>query len=208
MKTLFPSVVLSLAASVLGTPASLHAQISPSGPTPTSPADTGGYVVVDAGPHHRIWQRPDYVTAGDLGKSIADRYRYVELATFLNYRGADGAWHESQETFSILPDGSGAVALQGNYQVFAPADIYEGSINITLPSGEILRTRPLAISYFDGTNNFLIAELTNSVAQLSGDGRTVTWPSAFTDFQVNLVANYRRGAFECDIVFLAQPPAP
>ena len=165
------------------------------------------YVVVDRDANSRTWAST-VAEQTPFGDTVYHTNYIHELATGMHYRGTNGDWLESQEVFTILPDGSGAVANQGPYQVFAPADIYQGVIAVTLPSGEVLHTRPVGISYYDGTNNILIAELTNSVGQLSPDGSQVTWPSAFTDFKADLVATYRRGSFECDLVFREQPPAP
>ena len=167
----------------------------------------GPWTIVDRDANSRTWTAT--ITEESPSGGTTYRTNYVqELATGMHFKGPSGEWQESQETFSILPDGSGAVAQNGPYQVFAPSDIYEGTINITLPSGEVLKTRPVGISYFDGTNNILIAELTNSIGQLSADGKTVTWASAFSDFAADIVATYHKGYFECDLIFREQPPTP
>ncbi|HWV99696.1 MAG TPA: hypothetical protein VNZ64_08400 [Candidatus Acidoferrum sp.] len=182
------------------------ATLDPGGPAIASPLSSQ-YTIIDRGPNSRTWAST-VVESVAFGGTITRTNLVYELATGMHYMGTNGQWLETQESFTILPDGSGAVALQGPYQVFAPADIYDGVIAVTLPSGEVVHTRPVAISYFDGTNNVLIAELTNSIGQLAADGRSVTWPSAFTDFKADLVATYNRGSFECDLVFRAQPPDP
>lgn len=165
------------------------------------------YRVVDRGPNSRTWAATVAETT-PFGDTIYHTNLVYELATGMHYRDANGNWQETQEKFTILPDGSGAEALEGPYQVSAPADIYQGAITITLPSGQVLQTRPVAISFAEGTNNFLIAELTNSIGVVSADGSSITWPSAFTDIKADLVATYRRGSFECDVVFRESPPDP
>jgi hypothetical protein len=126
----------------------------------------------------------------------------------MHYRGTNGALLESREEFSVLPDHSAAVALRGQHRVYAPASLYDNAVAITLPSGEILRTRPIAISYADGTNNVLVAEITNSTAQLSPDHCKVLWPGCFTDIDASIVLVNRRHGAECDLVIHSAPPPP
>lgn len=146
-------------------------------PSPPQPNNAPGtspssrtYAIVDRGPNSRTWASTVTEITSQGGTLIRTNLIY-ELATGMHYRDTNGVWQQSQELFTVLPDRSGAVAVQGPYHAYVPADIYEGVIGITLPSGEVIHTRPVSISYFDGTNNVLIAELTNSTAQLSLDGR-------------------------------------
>jgi hypothetical protein len=71
-------------------------------------------------------------------------HRYTELATGMHYQ-KDGQWVESKEQIDILPQG-GAAALQGQHQVYFPADIYNGVLEVVTPDGRHLKSRPLAVS--------------------------------------------------------------
>jgi hypothetical protein len=121
------------------------------------------------------------------------------------FTNSSGQLTESVEQISILPAG-GAVANQGRHTVSFPADIYNGVLQVTTPDGLILSSRPLGISYDDGSNTVFIATLTNSTGVLVSSNQIV-YPNAFAaDFKADLVMTYRRGGFECDLVFRTQPP--
>ena len=133
-------------------------------------------------------------------------HRYTELATGLNYTNASGQLTESKEQITIQP-GGGAAATQGRHKVFFPADIYNGVIEVVTPDGKHLKSRPLGVSYDDGSNTVFIATLKNAQGYLTSSNQ-VTYRDAFTGFKADLVCTYRRGGFECDLVFRQQPPTP
>jgi hypothetical protein len=173
----------------------------------TAFAQPADYSIVSRDLHSRTWARQVAITNA-LGRVITRTNCIQELASGMHYRGTNGALLESREDFVVLPDHSAAVAWRGQHKVYAPASLYDSAVAITLPTGEILRTRPIAISYADGTNNVLIAEITNSAAQLSPDHCKVIWPSCFTDIDADIVlVNHRHGA-ECDLVIHSPPEAP
>ncbi len=172
---------------------------------PTAGASTP-YSVVERGPNHRVWERMTYET-GPMGKAVPKVHRYTELATGMHYQ-QDGQWVETKEKISVLPAGFGAAATNGPHQVYFPPDIYSGVIKMVTTDGQQLHSRPLGISYFDGTNSVMIAELTNSIGQILPSGNQVIYTNAFTDFAADLVCTYRKAGFECDLVFREQPPAP
>src|ERR1035437_1222330 len=132
-------------------------------------------------------------------------HRITELATGMNYQ-QNGQWMESKEQITILPTG-GAAAVQGRHKVYFPADIYNGVLEVVTPDGRHLKSRPLGVSYDDGSNTVFIATLKHSQGWLTSSN-TVTYRDAFTGFKADLVCTYRRGGFECDLVFRQQPPTP
>ncbi len=164
------------------------------------------YSIVERGPDYRVWEQVTYKT-GPTGNAVTKVHRYTELATGMHYQ-QDGQWVETKEEIGILPSGLGAAATNGPYQVYFPPDIYSGVIELVTTDGQHLRSRPLGIGYFDGTNSVLIAEQTNSIGQILSSGNQVIYPNAFTDFAADLVCTYRKGGFECDLVFREQPPGP
>ena len=68
-------------------------------------------------------------------------------------------------------------------------------------------SRPLGLSYFDGTNSILIAELTNSIGVVVGSNQVI-YPDAFTDFKADLRYTYTKAGFEQDVILQEQPPTP
>jgi len=177
----------------------IHAQSSGS----TQPQDTP-YAVVQRDANSRVWERMTYEQSPS-GEIISHVRRYTELATGLHYQ-KNGQWLESKEEIDVLPTG-GASATQGSYQVYFPGDIYQGQLELVTPDGQHLHSRPMGISYDDGSNTVLIAQLKDSVGQLVSSNQVI-YPDAFTDFKADLVCTYRRSGFESDVVFRDQPPGP
>ena len=163
-------------------------------------AQTGGYSVTERGPDWKVLQK----TTVENGTNRI--HRYVELATGLNYTNAYGQLVEAKEQITIQP-GGGAAAVQGRHKVYFPGNIYNGVLEVVTPDGRHLKSRPLGISYDDGSNSVFIATLKSAVGYLTSSN-TVTYRDAFTGFKADLVCTYRRGGFECDLVFRQQPPTP
>lgn len=161
--------------------------------------------ILERGPNHRKVQHVSWQTNA-TGQLAARTNTYTELATGMHYR-KNGQWQEAKEEIRILPTG-GAAATKGQHQVYFPPDIYEGVIETVTADGKRLKSRPLGISYFDGSNSVLIAELTNSVGQVLPSGNQVIYTNCFTDFAADLICTYRKSGFESDLVFRGQPPGP
>ena len=49
-----------------------------------------------------------------------------------------------------MPNGT-AQAIDGQHQAYFPGDIYNGEIELVTPDGTQLHSRPMGLSYFDGT---------------------------------------------------------
>jgi hypothetical protein len=203
MKIPWFAVVL-LASTVIGTQAQVASATAPAVVKPSGlPAPTP-YAVVSRDAHSRVWERTAY-ELGPSGQAIPRKKHYTELATGLHY-WANGQWVESKEEIDILP-GGGAVATKGQHQAYFPGDIYQGDIELVTPDGKQLRSRPVGLSYDDGTNTVLIAVLTNSVGQLAGPNQVV-YPDTFTGLKADLRYTYTKGAFEQDVVLREQPLTP
>jgi hypothetical protein len=167
-------------------------------PPPTSPQ------VASQDANSRVWQWQTY-EAGLNGKIIPHIHSYTELATGLNHR-VNGQWVEAKEEIDLQPDGS-AAATNGQHQVYFPSDIYNGQIELVTPDGKHLKSRPVGLSYDDGTHTVLLAALTNSIGQLVGANQ-VLYTNAFTGFDADLLYTYQRSGFEQDVILREQPPAP
>lgn len=162
------------------------------------------YMVVARDGDSKILERYTFETAPD-GKLVPKKHRLVEMAGGLNYLN-NGQWTDSKEEIDIQSDGT-AAATQGQHQVYFPSDIYSGVIKMVTPDGQVLQSRPVGISYDDGNNTVLIAELKDSAGELLEPNKVI-YPDAFTGFKADLVCTYHKNGFECDVVFREQPPAP
>jgi len=178
-------------------------QQTSSSPASNVPSPTP-YAVVNRDANSSIWEQTTYERSPS-GEVVSRKHSYTELATGLNYL-KDGQWVESKEEIDIQPDGT-ACATQGQHQAYFPGDIYEGQIELVTPDGQHLKSRPLGLSYDDGTNTVLIAELTNSVGYLVGSNQVI-YPDAFTGFKADLLYTYTKAGFEQDVILRQQPPAP
>ena len=139
-------------------------------------------MVVSQDGNSRVWER---TTTEDVvnGKAVLKKHHYMKLCDGVNFW--DGhQWNESKEDINILPDGSGAEAVQGQLQAFFPSDIYEGVIRLVTADGKILQSRPVGLSYDDGSNTVMIAELTNSVGIVNSN--EVIYQNAFTGLAAEL----------------------
>ena len=158
------------------------------------------YAVVERGPDWRVWESTNIINGTNAV------HRYTELATGIHYRDSSGQWAESREEISILPQG-GAAAVFGRHQVYFPADIGSGVLEVVTPDGRVLQSRPLGVTYDDTKNTVFIGVLTNSVGWQTASNQ-VTYRDCFTGIHADLVCTYRRGWFECDLVIREKPPAP
>jgi RHS repeat-associated protein len=164
------------------------------------------YAIVSRDANSQVWQSTVY-EQGLSGQVVTHNQQYTELASGLNYKDpATDQWVPSQEVINILPDGSGA-ATNGQHQAYFPGNIYNGVITLITPDGTQLQSRPIGLSYSDGTNTVLIAALTNSVGELISSNQ-VLYPDAFVGVKADLLYTYTIGGFEQDIIIQEQPPTP
>ncbi len=167
------------------------------------PPDTA-YAVVERGANHRVWEKMSY-EVGPNGSVLPVKHHYTELATGLNC-WQNGQWVESEEKIVVLPDGS-AAATNGQHQVYFPADIYHGVIELVTPDGRHLHSQPVGVCYGDGTNSYLIGILTNSVGQIISSNQ-VLYPNAFGSLPADLLYTYTKEGLEQDIILRKQPQVP
>lgn len=171
----------------------------------TLPAATP-YAVVSRDANSAVWQwtRYEQMPNGTIGPQL---HRYVELATGLNHF-VNGQYVPSSEEIDLSPDGSSAVATNGQHQVYFPGDIYNGVIKLVTPDGQTLESQPIGLSYFDGSNSVLLAVVTNSTGEILTSGNQVMYTNAFAGLNADLLYTYTRAGFEQDVILLEQPPDP
>jgi uncharacterized protein YegL len=154
----------------------------------------------------RVWQKIIRITDAQGNITYQTNNAYTELATGLN-RLVNGKWVASKEEIDISADGNSALATNGQHQAYFPGDIYNGQIELATPDGKQLFSRPVGLSYFDGKNSVLIAELTNSTGEVVGNNQVI-YTNAFTDFGADIRYTYTKAGFEQDIILREQPPTP
>ena len=162
------------------------------------------YAVVGKDANSSVWEQTVY-ELDPSGNLVPKLHSYTEVATGLHYQ-QNGQWLDSKEEIDIQPNGT-ASATQGQHQAYFPGDIYQGQIEQVTPDGVQLYSQPVGLSYFDGTNSVLIAELTNSIGQVLGANQVI-FTNAFTGFAADLVYTYTKAGFEQDVVLREQPPTP
>ena len=178
--------------------------------TPTTAASQGNvpaptdYQIVQQDGNSRVWQREIY-EQGPNGQIIARPHQFTELATGLNHL-VNGQFIPSTEEIDILSDGT-AAATNGQHQVFWPADILEGEIQLVTADGKLIKSQPVGLGYDDGSNTVLIAVLTNSIGQLVGSNQVI-YTNAFAGLNADLIYSYTRSGLEQDVVLREQPPTP
>lgn len=145
----------------------------------SSSAQSGGYTITERGPDWKVMQKTEVVNG------ITNVHRYTELATGMHYTNASGQLVESKEQITILPNG-GAAATQGRHKAYFPSDIYNGVLEVITPDGRHLKSRPLGVSYDDGSNTVFIATLKHAQGYLTSSNQ-VTYRDAFTDFKADLI---------------------
>jgi len=120
-----------------------------SGNAPTPPPPTP-YSVVQQDANSQVWERTVY-ELGPSGEAIPTKHSYTELATGLNHL-VNGQWVASKAEIDLSPDGNSAAATNGQHQAYFPGDIAQGVIELDTPDGLKLQSRPIALSYDDGSN--------------------------------------------------------
>ena len=148
MKTNRESVLLLTLLLVLGS--QLGAASQDLATTPASPSTNdatapslASYSIVARTSNSRTWEWTPSIASpfsGTIsGKAVTNKHRYVELATGLYYPGQNSTWQPSTETISLLPAAVGGAATNAPHNVFFPADIYNGWIQILCASDHIVR---------------------------------------------------------------------
>jgi len=162
------------------------------------------YAITVQDANSRVWQRTDYAMSPS-GGVVTNTHSYTEICSGLNHL-VSGKWLESNDRIDILPNGT-AVATNGQFSATFPGNIYPGQIEVVTPDGQHLKSRPLALAYFDGTNTVVIAELTNSIGVVVGNDQVV-YPNSFSGLKVDVQYYYSKSGFEQNIVLKEQPPTP
>jgi hypothetical protein len=200
--------VLLAAALCVGAMCAFRGQTAES-ESPSAETDAAGalrsttYQVGERGPHHRVWHKVVCVQDESGLPVFSTNRAFIELGSGLHVQ-RNGILVEAHEEIAILPEG-GAAATNGQHQVYFPTDLYAGAVQLFTPDGKVLIFRPTLLSFFDGSNSVLLAELTNSTGYVSGN--QATYPGAFSEI-ADVRYRYTKAGFEQDIIVRRQLPPP
>ena len=187
--------VVALLASVL----SLHGQTSLG-------LSRSPYVVVERGPHHRVWQSVSS-ESGPSGETLWSTNSYVELETGACYQ-ENGQWVDASEGIEIHPDG--AIAQHTQHKViFAPNLKTLGAIDLLTPDGKRMRSSPVGLAYYDAASgqSVWIGGVKESQGAVLGSNQVI-YTNAFSNIVATVRYTVTKAGFEQDIILQEQPPAP
>jgi len=156
--------------------------------------------VVDRDANQSVWNYITQYTNVD-GKVLLFTNRFVEIATGLHYY-EDGQWKDTDVT--IEAQSGQAVANKGPHKAVFADNLLNG-IQVTTPDGVSLRSQPMGISYSDGENQVLIAELQSCEGVVIPPNQ-VLYKNAFTDFDADILYTYTKAGVEQDLIIRQQPP--
>src|SRR5688572_16723889 len=117
----------------------------------------------------QVWEGVSTVTVPGRGVR-ARAHRFVELATGLNYRDADGNWHSTREEFELSPDGR-AVARFGPHQLIVGNNINSATaIDFLGEDGSRFQSGPLAVGYYDALlgKNIILGTIRDTAGVITG----------------------------------------
>lgn len=198
MKTISVPWILLASFILHPEPSSLAAPASLPAPTP--------YAVVSRDANSAVWQRTTYEQTAN-GAWAAQTHHYVELATGLNHL-VGGQYVPSSDQIALSPDGTSALATNCQHQAYFPANINNGVIPLVTPDGKTLKSQPIGLGYFDGSNSVLLATLTNSVGELLPLGNQVIYTNAFAGLDADLLYSDTLAGMEQDVILREQLPDP
>lgn len=165
-------------------------------------------LITDVSPDHRRVQQVSLQT--NFNGTVTPRTNaYVEVATGMYYQ-KNGEWKESREEIDLLPDGLGAVALQGGHKVVFASDINtDWAIDMETPDGKRLRSHVLGLGYYDvASDRAVIIAMVQSSIGLLVETNQILYTNAFSGVQADVRYTYRKSGFEQDVILRTQPPSP
>jgi hypothetical protein len=133
-----------------------------SGQTTSVPPPTP-FSVIHRETNERTWQRTKYVSS-QAGQMVPETQSYEEVGNCICYRGQNG-WEDSENSISILPDGSGS-STDAPCKIYIPPDIYNGVVRIVTADGLELESEPIGLWFSDNAATVQIATLTNSIGEM------------------------------------------
>lgn len=170
-----------------------------------APSD-GGAVVIERGPHHRVWQ--SVVTDIGLdGESYWRTNSYVELQIGVSVLEG-GVWTDANDVIELHPEG--AVAQHTQHKViFAPNLNTKNAIDLLTPDGKRMQSSPIGLAYFDPVSgkSAWIGGVQNSQGAILGSNQVI-YTNAFSNILATVRYTVTKAGIEQDIVIQEIPPDP
>ena len=177
----------------------LHGQI-------TTLLSRSPHVVVERGPHHRVWQSV-MSELGPLGETMWSTNSYVELQTGACYQ-ENGQWVDASDEIEIFPEG--AVARHTQHKVVFASNLNSvGAIDLLTPDGKRMRSTPVGLAYYDAASgqSVWIAGVKDCRGSVLGANQVI-YANAFSNIVATVRYTVSKAGFEQDIILQEQPPAP
>jgi hypothetical protein len=136
--------------------------------------------------------------------------RYVESASGLDYRSADGEWLPSEERIDLLPDGSAAACESAHQVRFASNLNAAGAIELVSATKQLFRTHPLGLFYYDAATGktAALAKLQDAFGELVAPNQIVYRGALAGLVRADVRFTITRGGWESDVIILECPPGP
>ena len=163
--------------------------------------------VMERGPHHRVCQQAVLGTNAP-GQGFSHASRWIELATGMHARQADGSWRPADDDIVLTPGGAAATNTQ--HQVFFCANLNTSrAVRLIMPDGQTLSSTILGLSYSDPATGkaVWIAELKDSVGQLVGRNQ-VLYTNAFDGLDADVQYINKKSGFQQNVILRTQLPSP
>src|SRR6185436_3578196 len=171
-------------------------------PEPLLPS---GPLIVGRGPNHRVWNRTVTDTLPN-GQTLQRITSFTEIGSGLHKLSETGEWIDANDTIEII-NGAGVARGGQAHVIFDPNLHSQGSIDLLTPDGKRLRSHILGISYFDGQQNILVAEVKDRIGEIFAPSR-IAYRDAFTDYNIDVVYTYTKAGVEQDVVLREVIPLP
>src|SRR5438093_2671218 len=156
-------------------------------------------MLVETGPHQRVWQMEVTDRIGGTTHRLETERRVVEMATGMNYW--DGRqWVPSDPSFEVATDAFGAERLQ--YKVHLKANLnVVGAVTVTTRDGITLRSTPVGIGLYDAASgrSAVIGAITDCAGVLVSSNEVV-YENAFSGVCADVIYRIDRGSFEQDVL--------
>lgn len=170
-----------------------------------APSD-GGAVVIERGPHHRVWQS----VVSDVGVDGESYWRtnsYVELQIGVSVLD-NGVWTDANDVIELHPEG--AVAQHTQHKViFAPNLNTKNAIDLLTPDGKRMQSSPIGLAYYDPVSgkSAWIGGVKDSQGAILGSNQVI-YTNAFSNILATVRYTVTKAGVEQDIVIQEIPPDP
>jgi RHS repeat-associated protein len=158
-------------------------------------------------PSETRWESVTLTTNRWTRKVTARTNVVVELGAGLNVVNGSGSFVSADPSFEITA--AGAESRNAAHRLEVPADIGSGEGVAITHQGQQLVFQPIALSYFDPTDDrsVLLDSVTNAIGWLTASN-IVVYSNCFPQLRASIRIKNTRFGTESDVVFTERPPDP